>query len=273
MKWVIALNQPDLNLLDHGRKYEKLALVAIYSVVKNAPGLESYVIYNGLPNSFTRKLIDLGSKVIFHKLSFQDEILKQENRDELWKQTAKGAMLRLDLPDLLISDETVLYTDTDVIFLSDPSRYICETSSFAVGPEFDINNFSKINTGSMLINLLQCRNSFMDLKNWLIGNLDWVPDYDQGAIQHFFNGKWDRLDPRMNWKPYWGVKSDAIIVHFHGPKPSDFDLENYLPLFNEGVYDLLYKRSPDGYEYYVSCWREINRKYINEFPFHLKPED
>jgi hypothetical protein len=165
-----------------------------------------------------------------------------------------------------------LYTDTDVIFSSDPSRYLCETSSFAVGPEFDINNYIKINTGSMLINLQQCRNSFKDLKKWTIDNLAWVPDYDQGAIQHFFNGKWDRLDPRMNWKPYWGVKSDAIIIHFHGPKPSDFALKNYLPLFNEGIYDLLYKKDPDGYKHYVSGWSDIRLEYFNRFPFHQKSE-
>ena len=124
----------------------------------------------------------------------------------------------------------------------------------------------------MLINLQQCRNSFKDLKKWTIDNLAWVPDYDQGAIQHFFNGKWDRLDPRMNWKPYWGVKSDAIIIHFHGPKPSDFALKNYLPLFNEGIYDLLYKKDPDGYKHYVSGWSDIRLEYFNRFPFHQKSE-
>ena len=27
------------------------------------------------------------------------------------------------------------------------------------------------------------------------------------------------LPPRFNWKPYWGMDKDAVIVHFHGPKP------------------------------------------------------
>jgi lipopolysaccharide biosynthesis glycosyltransferase len=265
MKWIIALNEPNPNLLKQGEKYEKFALIAIYSALINAPGLESYLIYNGNPNAFTTKAMKLGSRVIFHKLSFEDDIDAQNNRDNIWKQTAKGAMLRLDLPDILQIDETILYTDTDVIFLADPSRYLFETGGFAVGPEFDINNFEKVNTGSMLINLKGSRNSFKDLRSWMINNLEWIPDYDQGAIQHFFDGKWDRLDPRMNWKPYWGVKDDAIIIHFHGPKPFDFDEAKRAPFFDKGIYDLLYKSNPNGYNFYISRWFELQQEYFDKY--------
>jgi lipopolysaccharide biosynthesis glycosyltransferase len=265
MKWIMALNESNNNIYNNSEKYEKFALVAIHSALKNAPGLESYLIYNGAPNLFTDKAIKLGSQVIFHKLSFQGEIDAQKNRDDIWKQIAKGAMLRLDLPDILNVDQTILYTDTDVMFLSDPSKYLLETSSFAVGPEFDINNFHKINTGSMLINLKNCRKSFKDLRSWMINSLEWIPDYDQGAIQHYFDGKWDRLDPRMNWKPYWGMKDDAIIIHFHGPKPLDFQEANKSPLFEEGIYDLLYKSNPKGYDYYLSYWFDLHNEYFEKF--------
>ena len=47
---------------------------------------------------------------------------------------------------------------------------------------------------------------------------------DQGAINHFYEAaiKEHRLHWSFNTKPYHAWKSEAKIVHFHGPKPHEF---------------------------------------------------
>ena len=42
---------------------------------------------------------------------------------------------------------------------------------------------------------------------------------DQSLLNETFAGRWDRLPNSWNWKPYWGFRDDAAIVHFHGVKP------------------------------------------------------
>ena len=31
-----------------------------------------------------------------------------------------------------------------------------------------------------------------------------------------------RTQPLFNWKPYWGYHAKASVIHFHGPKPSEY---------------------------------------------------
>lgn len=261
MKWIIALNEPTAEFLDHGKKYEYFAKIAVYSAKLNAPGLVPIMVYNGRENIFTKEMQSLGVEVIFHRLSFEDHIDKAKNRDGLWRQTAKGAMLRLDIPEIINTDETILYTDTDVFFLKDPSNYQFPCEVIAVAPEFEINNYSKINTGTMLINLGAAREKFKLLINWTLQNLEVVPDYDQGAVQFFFAGGWDQLHQLMNWKPYWGIHQDALVLHFHGPKPNDFDSTTLSPKNLGGIYETLYSANPSAYRYYLSKWISLSHQY------------
>jgi hypothetical protein len=44
---------------------------------------------------------------------------------------------------------------------------------------------------------------------------------DQDAYNGFYGERWDRLEPRLNWKPYWGFDPAGAgrqILHCHGPK-------------------------------------------------------
>ena len=45
--------------------------------------------------------------------------------------------------------------------------------------------------------------------------------YDQGALQSFYKNKVDKLSLLLNHKPYWGKNDNALILHYHGPKPRD----------------------------------------------------
>ena len=141
MQWFIALNEPiDPAFVGHTSLYENFAKVAVYSARKNAPGLVPNLIYNGPENSFTEEMQALGVNVFHHKLSFEHLLDSVPDRDDGWRHIARGAMLRMDLPEIVSSNETILYTDTDVLFLSDPSIYQFPCGIFAAGPEFAITS-------------------------------------------------------------------------------------------------------------------------------------
>lgn len=261
MKWIIALNEPSEALLAHGKKYEQFAKIAVFSARIHAPKLEPILIYNGSENDFTDEMREMGVEIIFHKLSFESYVDNAPGRDDIWRQTAKGAMLRLDIPQLMKGNEVILYTDTDVVFLKDPSDYQFKCDLIAVAPEFEVNNYSKINTGAMLINLGAAREPFRRLIEWAVPNLSVIPDFDQGAIQVFFNGAWNHLHQLMNWKPYWGIHNDAMIIHFHGPKPDNFDPLTLAPNKMPEVYEALYSANPQAYMHYLSAWITLHHRY------------
>ncbi len=260
MKWVFALNEksPDN---PNGSNYELMALVAVLSAKRNAPSLNPYLIWSGRETEFTETMRSHGVEIIFHKLSFEESINSTE-RSQLWKHTAKGAMLRLEIPSLFPNfNEKVLYTDVDVMFFDDPSRYIYDTRLFAFSSEFEYDNFVNINTGVMILNLASAMQEFPEFIEWTKKNLEWIPDYDQGAIRAFFKGNWDRLDQRMNWKPYWNLCNNPVIVHFHGPKPTDFDPITLLPKFSmnsEHIYKQLYVNAIHSYRHYLNEWLTIS---------------
>ncbi len=259
MKWIFALNQKSPDRPD-GDSYELMASVAVESARANAPSLEPYLIWNGQETDFTDSMKARGVNVIFHRLSFEDSVLAAD-REAIWKHTAKGAMLRLDIPELFGEyTEQVLYTDVDIIFLDDPSKYRYDISLFAFSSEFQFDNFDDINTGVMVFNLPNAKRDFPDFIEWTRNNLNWIPDNDQGAIRTFFSNRWDRLDQRMNWKPYWNICANPIIVHFHGPKPTDFDPISLRPKFNfnsEHIYSQLFRMREFGYKHYLRNWLSI----------------
>jgi len=266
MKWIFALNEKSpVNV--NGDSYELMAKVAVRSARINAPCLMPNMIWNGKPTAFTESMQKMGVNVMFHRLSFQDQVDLVANRTDVWRHVAKGAMLRLDIPMIFSElDEQILYTDVDIMFLDDPSKYTFETSLFAFSSEFEYNNFININTGVMILNLAAARRGFPAFLDWTKDNLDWLPDYDQGAIRAYFNGHWERLDQRMNWKPYWNYCKDPIIVHFHGPKPTDFDSTSLLPKFNVPaghIYEKLYSRGEIGYSLYLQKWLDFYRDILN----------
>ena len=266
MKWYLALNDSAGNKSHqaNAEKYEIYVIVALLSAKLNAPNLSPHLIYNGMPNRFTEKVQELGCTVIHHRLSFESAVMEQTGRDELWKHTAKGAMLRLDIPIIDASDDLILYTDTDIMYLDDPSKYIQNLSCeiFSAAPEFDLYDYTKINTGVLLINFKRARRLFNDIKFELLPLLNGIPDFDQGAIRLLAPNSWSKLNQRMNWKPYWGLIDSPIIVHFHGPKPLNFNhRDKTIKPHEPDVYKHLYNLNPSAYFKYLSLWHELFMEY------------
>ena len=82
-----------------------------------------------------------------------------------------------------------------------------------------------MNTGVMLMNTDRLRESLPKFREYIWQNLAALESesWDEAAYRWFYrdgNGPlWNRLRPELNWKPYWGERAQAKIIHFHGPKP------------------------------------------------------
>src|SRR5205085_9272645 len=161
--------------------------------------------------------------------------------------------LRTELPtiaaDAGITDDFVLYTDVDVMFMAEVADFF-ETQRpeyFAVAPELDPNDLERINAGVMWMNLRRLRELDARFRQFISDNLDLfaLDAWDQSAYRHFFrtpNGEpvWDPLPVEYNFKPYWGHHPAPKIVHFHGPKPQHRAIlasEN-IPADLKGLHDL-----------------------------------
>ena len=172
---------------------------------------------------------------------------------------AAGCFLKLELalvPELA-EYETVLYCDTDVMFLHAPNElfalrppymamtreqttpffheheslsYTWRGNSYTVRMPFPIWTF---NSGSVVFNLARLRQhdyihnflAFSAQNAGRIGNLD------QSLLNYFFGKRITQIDERWNYPPYKGRTMErASIVHFHGPKPWDVNLPYFKDL-------------------------------------------
>jgi lipopolysaccharide biosynthesis glycosyltransferase len=218
MYWFACVN-------DNSPFHRDMYIVALKSSIKNTK-LKPIIIYDGNNEQFQKEVADLGGKVINHVLSFSNKP-GFTNRTQQWQNTARGAYLRTDIPLICkqhnITDNYVLYTDTDVIFLKDvePELSALTPRYFAVCPEFKKTEWSYFNSGVMLINLknmTEIYNEFleyMEQKGYLF---KMSKNYDQAALNEFFEKTYERLPLKFNHKPYWGIDNTASIIHYHGPK-------------------------------------------------------
>ena len=139
---------------------------------------------------------------------------------------AAGAFLRLVSPDY-VKDSHFIYTDCDVMFVNDPSRFYKFPQYIAACGETIVNGDvtdaqSAFNSGVMIIN----REGFLSRRDELIAVIrsnnfyfKQHQSYDQTMINMVFRGEWETLAAELNWRPFQGINPNAGIVHFHGPKP------------------------------------------------------
>jgi hypothetical protein len=246
--WFFATNALTLSDPD----YINMTLAMLASQRINAPTLVPHMIYDGPEDDFCDTVKQAGVHVIHNEFSMLDEIKKKHPRwsEPIFQRIARGAYLRMDIPTIAetlnFSTEEVLYTDIDVLFLKQPEPRGLTFAPFAVGPEFDPNDYITMNTGVMYINIpnmAETRPALMEyVKNHHIGSTS----FDQDSLRRFYAGQWGHLPIGYNWKPYWGVNTDATIVHFHGPKPSMRDTD-YAELH-------IAQMKVGGYDYYCGVF-------------------
>lgn len=202
--------------------YIKMYKVAVITAKQTNPFLKPVLILDGDSNSDIEELIKLGVTVINHRVTFYDELKNHYGNNT----TAYGAFLRVDIPIICeilnIDDEYVLYTDNDVMFISEiseilekkPDTFMCAGEFTKVARHWDMNS------GVMWINWRYLQSTYKDFVEFIKNNLNKFNVYDQDAYKMFYNSSIGQLNYKFNYKPYWGPFDDIKILHFHGPKPT-----------------------------------------------------
>lgn len=258
MKWFFGFSR-DTDWYDNYVRYIKCA---VNSCQANTT-LEPYFIYHGLPDELTDWLEKRNVKIIYTKLSFYD-FIKQQDNSKLNHNVAVGAYLRTEIPRIMnqlnFTDEFVLYTDCDVMFLKEIDVTNLQPEYFACASEMNMQDNIGFNTGVMLMNVKKLHDTFPDFLDFIKSgdNILKMPAFDQGMYQSFYKGKHTILDPVYNWKPYWGVGADARIVHFHGIKVENIERV----LAGQRSHPLsyfIYPNNVDSYKHYLDKALEYER--------------
>jgi hypothetical protein len=234
MKWFFALNEACKTF----SQYAEMVKVAVHSARQHTQ-LVPHFIYDGQDNALTDWLRGRGVTIIQRRSFLYDHLAtlaaRRQNSDIL--SIGAGAFLRVELPalgrELGFINETVLYTDCDVLFLEEVEACLQQTPCqfFAVAPESDPGNYKRMNTGVMLMNLSSLGGQDLEFRTFIVKHLESLTrsTWDQRAYQRFFRTprdgrffftpQWQHLPITLNWKPYWQGYTGAKIIHFHGLKP------------------------------------------------------
>lgn len=246
MKWFFGFNE-ETEWFDNYFRYIKCA---VNSALQNTT-LEPNFLYDGNPNELTKWLEDRGVTIWKVRSRFYD-VFQKRAAQGLNAKVASGAYLRAEIPDLVVDDEFVLYTDCDVMFLGDVTALSAmRPKHFACAPEFDRNNWTYFNSGVMVMNCPAMRRKMPQFERIVRGASaqKLSRSYDQHTYNELYKGRWDRLPPEYNWKPYWGFCPEAKIVHFHGIK-----VENIERVLNgeevQPVQSKLFGKDPGAYKQY-----------------------
>lgn len=238
----------------------KMLEVACKSAVQNT-NFEVFVIYDGneeelnLPKEVT---------ILEHRHRCYDTFLNSEkNKREDCMAIATGTFLRTEIPFLCkkygFNDDFVLYTDYDVVFQKGDYSDLLDLKPefFAAAPEFDMNNWSYINAGVMLISIKHFIEADDFLLDYINKEFDNLHIWDQTLYNNLYGGRITPLPVTYNWKPYWGINEDAKIIHFHGAKPINVEPEWR---YNLPEISGLRERNLNGYKHYNSLWDEVMSK-------------
>jgi hypothetical protein len=251
MKWYFAVNEASLV------NYKDLITVAVCTA-REKTALAPNLIFDGTECEFTANLQKNGVRIHFRASSFGFDLDKRPEVDGYKSSIARGAYLRLEIPEIELEDEYVLYTDVDVMFKSDYSWNTLRPRLFMASGEYDTSSErfeqsdSVFNSGVMIINVIE-------FKRRMPGFLQSIREhqyyyhgkggfYDQGALNDYFHGEYEALPNSLNWRIFAKDESPPVIVHFHGPKPVDIQrcINN-----DPNVYDVLknlYRANPVTYK-------------------------
>jgi hypothetical protein len=251
MNWYFAISESSLDRPGHD--WRNMIRVAVHSAMNNTQ-LVPHMIFDGPENDLTRELSLLGVKVIFHRVSIYDSLMKYGKNIPDYLPIASGAFLRFDIPFIEMTAKYVLYTDCDVLFLTNPDfGNAAEPLFFAATAQAARDPLVDMNSGVMLINVEAMRAISSELISFTKKNLHL--GLDQEILREYSHGKYTPMDLVLNWKPYWGVNPAAQIIHFHGPKPTlsnNFILTVIAEM--DPIWKSLYSNDPVGYAVYNRLW-------------------
>jgi lipopolysaccharide biosynthesis glycosyltransferase len=263
INWFICLN-------DNSTEFITLAKKAICSAEKFK--INKFCVYSGNNTEFIDFLNKHNTKIIRTEFSLGKKLIEifPEKKIEILLAT----YLRIDLPEIIKKDNLFkenyfLYTDCDIIFLKDPSTELnkLKPKYFCASSEFQKEKGAYFNAGVMWINLENMQKSAAEFKNFLLQTDFNSAKDDQSTLNTFYGSKYDFLDIKFNWKPYWGINNDAFILHFHGPKPNL--ARNYLTQNTPvpvSYTKLLNEETKNYYSHYLNIYSKINTEIKTDCP-------
>ena len=268
MYWFCGINDNDL-------KYRKMYINALKSARKNTT-LNPIILYDGNDDIFINEIEKYNGTVIKHTTLLNNKP-NFKNKDIGFKGIATGAYLRVDIPiicaRLNIKDETVLYTDVDVIFVKDVVSELqtYKPNYFAICPQTNKTDYVIFNSGVMLINVKAMFDTYIEFTDFVeVNNYNFTACV-QGALQEFYKGKSEELPLYFNHKPYWGVDSNAKIVHYHGPKYNDI-----VAFFNGNIHpaygDIFVMVSNDVWTYFLNLYEVYDQNFDWQFYLDKNPD-
>lgn len=250
-------------------RYVEMTKVLVASAYHNT-NLDLYCLYDGNDAGFIAWLKKWGVTVLPWRVTFFDDIYKHYKGNKSF-QFCVGTYLCTEIPWALryygILDRYVLYVDTDTMILNDVFLDHHTPSYYAAPPDWDITDWSFVSAGVMLLNtdkLLESYPAFLDYLKDHNFDFDFAGHggADQGAWNTFYADLWDKLEPKYDWKPWWGFNPEASIVHFSGPKPQDLpDLLNdpfehdENPLTRK-INVFVVNQDLDAFKRYLHIWRK-----------------
>ncbi|WP_295484428.1 glycosyltransferase [uncultured Succinatimonas sp.] len=283
MKCYICLTAPH----DDNDVYVSTLEATLVSARKNT-SLEIVALYDGSEDSECYKLLKLFEvEIIKHEFShksyldkiYPNEHIKRNVKKEDFYHKLSGTFMRLDIPFVEKEEKYVLYVDIDVIFLKDIVLADLPKPKFlAAAPEFD-KNVSKMkyfNAGVLLLNIEgmkeKCRQIFSKMEKCTPTNKGL---FDQGYLNEFCFKDMELLPLIYNWKPYWGINDEAVIIHFHGMKPLGNNESSGFGMNDSSLISTLSGHTQDinGYVFYLSKYFDLLSKdgdlWLSNFISHI----
>jgi FkbM family methyltransferase len=252
MNWYFALSATSIGSAGHD--WPNLIRAAVISALR-VTSLTPHLLWDGPEHPFLDELRALGVKIIHRRVSYHDD-LAAFNSDPVYLATASGCFLRTEIPLVEDRQSYVLYTDADVVFLSDPVPALnaMRPGLFAAAGEFTFGD--GLNSGVLLLNVAAMRLDYPGFNRFIRGNL--ALGLDQDMYRHYYAGRFESLPPAFNWKPYWGPDRDAVILHWHGIKPvTARQLLNDPAARTVPVLQRLVEQNPEGYRFYIDLFDSV----------------
>ena len=210
--------------LNTATRYSDHIKVSVNSCIQNTD-LDTHFMYCGHNEELLNwleskpiKLIDVSDYDFIKIISNH----KWESDNHL--EIAKGAWQRLLIPEvcsnLHITDEHILYTDVDVMFMANVCEPIAlDVPRFACSREGGRGNV--YNTGVMIMNLEYFKQNYTPIIDFVVQRNFDFPAFDQGALNAYINMIDITILNHLEWNLNSYMNSsleDCKIFHFHGPK-------------------------------------------------------
>ncbi len=274
--------------LTDGIKDDEVNLNMLRLCLKSAKentSLKLYALYDGQKDDNVYKIFEENNvNIIITSCSFENK-LKNYYSDYKFNgirgslKRMLGCFMKFDIVLYEKEDDVILYADIDTMFLNDIDESLLkEIKTIGVAPEtnFEYDNikgYKYFSAGIMAINVKEGLKRREILFNMLENKQEPYQEcWDQGFWNELYKDDFEKLPLEYNWKPYWGINDNAIIIHIHGlklgvtnPDKIDFGLCKILQIIFEGAFE--------GWIYYtLKAYRILGidkDRYVADFAKYL----